>query len=100
MVTSAAKLFCRGHFARIFTLKSVGQFLHELHAGKIFCSGVSKIADFRHVDREEKAGWMFPAGDDFGRLWYTAEISLLNISGGGGTCLDFYIEGQRTIWTR
>ena len=38
----------------IFTLKSVGQFQHELHAGKIFCSGVSKIADFRHVDMEGK----------------------------------------------
>ena len=44
--------FCRCQIARIFTLKSVGQFQHELHAGKIFCSGVSKIADFRHVDME------------------------------------------------
>jgi len=35
-----------------FTLKSVGQFQHELHAGIFFCSGVSKIADFRHVDME------------------------------------------------
>ena len=44
-----------------FTLKSVGQFQHELHAGKIFCSGVSKIADFRHVDMEGQMKGALPA---------------------------------------
>lgn len=46
--------FCRCQIARIFTLKSVGQFTARASCWQFFCSGVSKIADFRHVDMEGK----------------------------------------------
>ena len=66
-----------------------GNFQHELHAGKIICSGVSKIADFRHVDMEGKTGLVFPADDAIGRLGYTTEIGLVKNSEDGVTLPRF-----------
>ena len=54
MITSAAKnIFSSVSNCSDFYIKERrANFQHELHAGKKFYSGVSKIADFRHVDRE------------------------------------------------
>ena len=50
----AEKIFWRWcHFARFFPCR--GEWLNvqrEFRLGKKTCSGVSKIPDFRHVDRE------------------------------------------------
>ena len=92
--------FCRCHFARIFTCKSVGQFQHELHADKKFllrCFQNRWFSPCRYGGGNERSAARMktvPSEDDVERCVSENFQKVFPL------CLDFYIEGQRAIWTR
>ena len=87
------KLFCRCHFARIFTCKSVGQFRAQASCRQKFCSGVSKNADFRHVDMEGqmKGDHLYEGQHPLKTMLKAAYQKIFKKV--FPLCLDFYIEG-------
>ena len=62
---------------------------------------VSKIDDFRHLGVEWATEGMIPDDYALTTTWLTPEISLIrNFHKVFPLCLDFYIKGQRAIWSR